>query len=230
MATTTPLLGLTKPAVSDPADISVLNNNFDLIDAFFKQHGVGRSAYGIDSLDNATTFGLYMSNVGVPPLNGTVYWVALVMPHNTTQTLMQLAYRSTSNPIMLAMRRMTDGVWGEWEYLNPPMSAGVEYRTARRCDGKPVYVKHIVYTTADVGADGSVSDIRIPHGITGFGSLVSVHATMKAATGDYVLPYLSTAGGLTLVSSVGNANITVRTQGAWSGNRTWVFDLAYTKV
>ena len=230
MASTTSLLGLTKPAVSEPADIAVLNNNFDLIDAFFRQHGVGKNATAVDTLDNARTFGLYMSNVGVPPLNGKVYWVALVMPHNTTQTMAQFAFRSTSTPTSFAMRRMTDGVWDEWEYLNPPMNAGVEYRTTARCDGKPVYQKRIVYTTTDVGTEGSTSDIKIPHGISGFDSLVGIHASMKASSGDYVLPYLATAGGLTLVSSVGASNIVVRAQGVWSGSRTWNFDLAYTKT
>lgn len=34
-----------------------------------------------------------------------------------------------------------DDVWGEWEYENPPMQLGVEYRTTERYLGKPVYVR-----------------------------------------------------------------------------------------
>ena len=35
-----------------------------------------------------------------------------------------------------------DKVWeSEYEYLNPPMQLGVEYRTTERYQGKPVYVK-----------------------------------------------------------------------------------------
>lgn len=38
----------------------------------------------------------------------------------------------------------TDGeIWGEWEWVNPPMAPGVEYRTTERYNGKPVYVKLI---------------------------------------------------------------------------------------
>lgn len=31
--------------------------------------------------------------------------------------------------------------WGEWEWVNPPMALGVEYRTTERYMGKPVYTK-----------------------------------------------------------------------------------------
>ena len=34
-------------------------------------------------------------------------------------------------------------VKGEWEYVNPPMLPGVEYRTTERWKGKPVYTKLI---------------------------------------------------------------------------------------
>ena len=37
--------------------------------------------------------------------------------------------------------RATGVVWGEWEWVNPPMQLGVEYRTTERYLGKPVYCK-----------------------------------------------------------------------------------------
>lgn len=38
-------------------------------------------------------------------------------------------------------RDKVGGVWGEWEYENPPMFLGVEYRTTERHNGKVVYTK-----------------------------------------------------------------------------------------
>lgn len=226
MATTTSLLGLTKPALSELANISVLNDNFDKIDNFIKGTGLGRGGYGVDSLDNATTFGLYLSNVGVPPIEGKVYWTTLVLPHNTTQTIVQIAYRSTSNPTSFATRRMTDGAWGEWEYINPPMQAGVEYRTTERWGGKPVYRKYVSYVTTNQGADGTVTGINIPHGISDLDNIIRVNGKI----GAYFLPYMSTGGGLTMVSQYTSTNIMVRTNGTWANDRTWHFDLAYTKA
>ena len=226
MATTTSLLGLTKPAVSEAADISVINENFNIIDAFIKGTGLGKNATAVDTLDDAKTFGLYLSNVGVPPIEGKVYWVCLVMPHNTTATMAQIAYRSTSNPTSFATRRMTEGVWGEWEYINPPMQPGVEYRTTERWGGKPVYRKYVSYVTTNQGADGTISGINIPHGITGMENII--RCTGKI--GAYFLPYMSTSGGLTMVSQYTSTNILVRTNGTWANERTWHFDLAYTKA
>ena len=37
--------------------------------------------------------------------------------------------------------RYQGGTWGAWEWVNPPMQLGVEYRTTERYQGKPVYVK-----------------------------------------------------------------------------------------
>jgi hypothetical protein len=230
MATTTSFLELTKPALSELADISVLNGNFDKIDKFIKETGLGRGGYGVDSLDNATTFGLYLSNVGVPPIEGKVHWTTLVLPHNTTQTMVQIAYRSTSNPTSFATRRMTDGVWGEWEYINPPMNAGVEYRTVERWGGEPVYRKRLQHVTTGVGEEGKTTDIKIPHEITGVGVFVHVEGFMNAGGGTYRFPYLSSTGAWTAINAAGSENITVKMQGAWSGERTWHFDLAYTKA
>lgn len=226
MATTTSMIGLTKPAVSEAADISVINNNFDLIDAFIKGTGLGRGGYGVDTLDNATTFGLYLSNVGVPPIEGQVYWTCLVLPHNTTATIVQIAYRSTSNPTSFATRRMTNSVWGEWEYINPPMQPGVEYRTTERWEGKPVYRKYVSYVTTNQGEDGKVTGINIPHGISGMENIIRCVGKI----GAYFLPYMSTSGGLTMVSQYTSTNIMVRTNGTWANERTWHFDLAYTKA
>ena len=56
------------------------------------------------------------------------------------QTLMQTAY-SDSYPGCVAQRKLADGVWKPWEWVNPPMAVGVEYRTTERHLGNPVYKK-----------------------------------------------------------------------------------------
>ena len=38
--------------------------------------------------------------------------------------------------------------WQPWEYVNPPMQLGVEYRTTERYQGKPVYTKAIDFGAA----------------------------------------------------------------------------------
>lgn len=40
-------------------------------------------------------------------------------------------------------KRLINGTWLPWEYDNPPLALGVEYRTTERYLGKPVYVKAV---------------------------------------------------------------------------------------
>lgn len=224
MSTTTSRLGMTLPAASDAADITVLNENFNLIEAWLVNCSIGHTGgKTIDTLDNAKTFGLFTSNVGTP--NG-VYWVCLAMPHNANNVL-QIAYQATYNPLRICMRRYTSGTWGEWEWLNPPMAAGTEYRTTERSDGKGVYKKRIVYQTTDIGTAGNVTTVSIPHGITGFGANIGVNASMG---NNALLPHMDASGNMTCVAGVSGTAVTLRTMAAWSGERTWTIDLAYTKA
>ena len=230
MATKTSLLELTKPAASESADISVLNNNFDLIDAFLKSSGIGAKENVIDSLDNAKTFGLYKAKEGAPTTSG-VYWTALVMPSDASN-IVQIAYRSSLNPTIFAIRRMTSGTWGAWEYVFPAMGAGTEYATTERWGGKTVYRKRISYVTTDVGTSGSVTVVSIPHGISNLGEVVRVRGKLSSTSTNFglPLPYMDNNGMLTAITSFTASNVQVRTFSAWSGERTWTVDIAYTKT
>ena len=81
------------------------------------------------------------------------YGAMIVIPRSTTAlskpSVTQIASQEPGglNPqASIAVRKSTDngdGAWGEWEWFNPPMELGVEYRTTERYLGKPVYVKAI---------------------------------------------------------------------------------------
>lgn len=130
------------------------------------------------------------------------------------------------------IRYSDDGgtTWIE-EYVNPPMSNGVEYRTIERQGTKPVYAKRVVKTgIATASGSSGVTDpppstINVAHGISNFGSLVRAVGKI----GNYPLPYLSTKGGLTAVCDCNSTNMVVRTQSEWS-NTTLTVDLYYTKA
>lgn len=69
MATKTSLLGLTKPAYTDAADIAVLNGNFDLIDK-----AVGNGARVVNLLDNSY-FGNPINQRGLTSLTGKGFFI-----------------------------------------------------------------------------------------------------------------------------------------------------------
>lgn len=50
-------------------------------------------------------------------------------------------FYSGSLGTVIAEKICHKGVWGEWEYVNPPVQQGVEYRTTERHKGNPVYCR-----------------------------------------------------------------------------------------
>lgn len=53
-----------------------------------------------------------------------------------------------------------DTSWGEFEYIDPPMQLGVEYRTTERYQGKPVYAQLMNFGHAP--AQGSMKTVATP--------------------------------------------------------------------
>ena len=85
---------------------------------------------------------------------------AIRMDSNSVQT----AYWINERNNVCTLHRSKDiyGVWKPWEWENPPMHAGVQYRTTERYLGHSVYKKHIYL---GILPDGSGGQVSIPHGI-----------------------------------------------------------------
>ena len=56
------------------------------------------------------------------------------------EIIMPVSYTFNDYSVLSMLRkRRDDSQWYDWEWENPPMIPGVEYRTTERYDGKPVY-------------------------------------------------------------------------------------------
>lgn len=120
-----------------------------------------------------------------------------------------------------------DKVWeSEYEYLNPPMQLGVEYRTTERYMGKPVYVKLV-----DFGALPNATTKSVKFSIENNNQLLECKGFIP---GGSVLPYsfpgssVGTANVYTNRSS-GNFGVFVSTDKDMSGSIAY-FILKYTKA
>ena len=71
-------------------------------------------------------------------------------------TAYSYAVQNVGFVVQKVIRNCVDGEWQPWEYENPPMRSGVEYRTTERYLGKPVYAKVITGKALAV-ADTTVS-------------------------------------------------------------------------
>ena len=78
-----------------------------------------------------------------------------------------------------ALRKKIDGVWQPWEWVNPPMQLGVEYRTVERYNGKPVYAKLLNF-----GALPNSTSKSFAHGISSLGYVVDIYG--QGVTGQDV--------------------------------------------
>ncbi len=71
-----------------------------------------------------------------------------------------IVYYALMGGVTIATKKKHAGVWYPWEYVNPTMQLGVEYRTTERYMGKPVY-----YKLFDFGFMPNATLKQIAHGL-----------------------------------------------------------------
>ena len=107
-------------------------------------YGLGGACRSIDNWDNATECGFWSSWEGLPEIaNITGYTHQGIVYQYNGIVYQDIRRVGGSETYRLTRKRMSDGTWSEWEFDNPPMVPGVEYRTTERWNGKPVYTKLI---------------------------------------------------------------------------------------
>ena len=119
----------------------------DYLKQYFAPTGYGLGSFGVGSsdLDTNTKSGCYSFTTGC---KNTPFAFGVVLVLNRYETdIVQIAFDVTmtsgSELGSIARRVYVEGKWNEWEYLNPPMLLGVEYRTTERWKGKSVYIKSV---------------------------------------------------------------------------------------
>ena len=76
------------------------------------------------------------------------------------------------------------GKWQPWEWLNPPMFLGIEYRTVERINGKPKYKRLI-----SVGAMPNTTYIDVPISSYDIDVLLPPRGYMVSAWSTQAIPY-----------------------------------------
>lgn len=87
-------------------------------------------------------------------------------------------------------RRLNEYEWDEWEWVNPPMQLGVEYRTTERWIGKPVYVKAV-----DCGTLPNNDSKTVSAGVSGYFRPVEIEARRPIDGGGQVVQKLPIISG-----------------------------------
>lgn len=109
------------------------------------------------------------------------------------------------------------GNWGHWEWVNPPMQLGVEYRTTERYQGKPVYAKRIFCESMPSGAgyiDIQPSNTEVPNALISTAIVIRCYGRASVAT---TIPFYSSSGDFMQVGVVENCKIRIYTAKAYGG-------------
>nr|DAI48808.1 MAG TPA: hypothetical protein [Caudoviricetes sp.] len=156
-------------------------------------YGLGSDAKLLTSNDDVNTIGAsgwYSWVSSSAPTNAIIvaYLTIMRVDAYSSGVKVQTLYGATdgedfiTQPIVV--RRMIYGSKiGAWEWVNPKMYLGVEYRTTERYLGKPVYVKAVNF-----GALPNATIKRVTHGISSVARCVRCCANFN--TGDMrSIPY-----------------------------------------
>lgn len=153
--------------------------------------GAARLLTAKDDLNNVTSNGWYMYSAGaglpknIPTAGDATYFGAYglvhVMAYRVPDCVVQIIYNMANVKYdNVSIMRTIDGTVGEWEWVNPPMLLGVEYRTTERYMGKPVYAKLV-----DFGALPNASAKIIEYSADKSCRLISASGNV-AATGAII--------------------------------------------
>lgn len=153
-------------------------------------YGLGE-AKSIAQADVDTTVapGWYRITDGITVQNGVTYSYAYMRVDAYSRVhCVQTLYPTISIGVILRRWRYSN-TWSNWEWDNPPMALGVEYRTTERWQGKPVYVKAI-----DLGTLPAAERKSVEHGIGSAATVIAFDAYATNGTITQMLPVISTTG------------------------------------
>lgn len=112
-------------------------------------------------------------------------------------------------------------IYYPWEWVNPPMKLGVEYRTTERYLGKPVYLKAV-----DFGTLPNATLKQVAHGVTNAAfAVVDLSRSIAGSGYNNLFPLNTNVSGI----DVSDGYINIRTVSDLSGWRATIC-IKYTKT
>ena len=129
------------------------NTNNTLVDRTYASQNYAPAGFGLNNnfkvtaniadVDGSLTNGWYKyaNNAEVTLVPGfVVYYAVIRVDSYSTGTVVQTVY-PVAYPGCVLQRYYRNSIWSEFEWINPPMATGVEYRTTERYKGVAVYKK-----------------------------------------------------------------------------------------
>ena len=175
--------------------------------------------YGISSSDTSA----YINGPAGVFIGGALLFVLSRRSDLVKHQYLFLGTAGQQGQILRRYYSNTQKAWSEWEYINPPLVLGYEYRTTERYLYKPVYVKLV-----DFGAlpNNTAKGVAIASNIDNVISIEVIVYSPESLKGTY----FTGASGITNVSAVpNNSNVWIDTDQDLSATSVYCL-CKYTKT
>ena len=139
--------------------------------------------------DDAKSNGFYntdSSTLNVPPIVGAYGGMLQAMSYGSGHRIQIFHQAGYSVNNHLVIRKFTNSSWSEWEFDNPPVFAGVEYRTTERFNGKAVYTKMVNLSTLPNATTKTVAHGAAATAILRVCGVTSTGTTIPYRSGDSI--------------------------------------------
>lgn len=203
--------------------------------------GIGTYGPNVANLNDAVNSGFYTVNgtyQNGPSDDGAGFSPLLVLGGSFGDRIAQIYYGLNANFLGCIATRYYNNVlsaWSSWEWVNPPMLLGVEYRTAERFNRKPVYAKLV-----DCGAP-TVNGVKtVTFDSTGtIDKIVDCRGESYGSLNSWFLPSLLYGASYNIDDSVyqltaratsGNGNIYIYSNNSYSSGNDIYALVKYTKL
>lgn len=235
------IVTITNPLTGQPAQVDQLEHTAQQIDDSIGRAlpggeidtllaGKAPAGYGLGSAFNSASdantivaFGCYSTKVNTP----TGDWCTILhIPYgeNNATQYAKIGEGYDYQRKCAAKRDKIKGTWQPWEWVNPPMILGIEYRTAERYLGKPVYTKLV-----DCGVGPNATRKRVSAGISNVDRAVSANGSW----GNMSIPYEwfsgDASGAQAITITLNDTYIDIASTVNYSGRTIYAL-IKYTKT
>ena len=201
------------------SDVDLDNNDVGAAPAGF---GLGGECVEVLDWNTATKNGFYSDTNGEErkhsPFLGMAAWgytVAMKNADAITQVAFTYATPNWNHALVQKIRHLKGAEgWREWEWVNPPMEVGIEYRTTERWNGEPVYTRLIRFGSLP---NASTALLRITD--LSYSTLIAIDGV--AFYNDDTMPLSSIATTRVRISQVSGGVIYITTdedRTAWTAH------------
>ena len=183
-------VSVSEATISAPVKMFSVSTNINSVYSRIANAGLGGASRAVDSVKDINANGYYITRGDTP---GGNWMLCQAFITNNGKDITVEAW-NLDGTFKAKLTKRND-VWGEWEYFNPPLTAGAEYRTTEKFLGKTVYVKTISIRILNQ------SVAVIPHDIANIANVIRVSGVMGDGT---TIPYYNNSNRCSISATVTN--------------------------